>query len=223
MIKCIYLLRSTDEEAYGSFGARMRELGDTLARHPRVQALKYLVTEEAPPRLSIIPFRSGRLAAFSLYQQEREVVPGLQDHPELRGIYLADEAFPVKYDKNWHHGEPTPGICLLTLFRRKPALDYERFLHRWHNGHTPLSLRLHPLWHYCRNVLEEKLHPESEDWDGLVDEYFTSRSALLNPYRFFGNSPLFLFHMWEVYKDVKGFLDYKSTETYLATEYHLKG
>ncbi len=223
MNKHLYLLRGSREEPYESFSRRMRALGEQVARQPEVRALKYVATEETPPALSIIPFRKDRVAAFSVYQDRDDPLAGvLREQSGLKGIYRAEEAFPVAYEKNWPNGNPTPGVCLLTLFRRKPGLDYATFMDRWHHGHTPLSLRLHPLWHYARNVLTEKVHPESEDWDGLVDEYVKTRTELLNPYKFFGNSPLFPYHMWEVYRDVKGFLDYKSTETYLATEYHLK-
>ena len=35
-------------------------------------------------------------------------------------------------------------------------LTQATFMKRWHEGHTPLSLELHPLWNYNRNVVLEK-------------------------------------------------------------------
>jgi hypothetical protein len=95
-------------------------------------------------------------------------------------------------------------------------------LDRWHNSHTPLSLKIHPLWHYNRNVVEEKLSKHSAKWDGVVEEHMRTRSELLNPFKFFGNPLVILQRMIHVYKDTKSFLDYNTIEPYLAKEYFLK-
>jgi len=111
--------------------------------------------------------------------------------------------------KTWQNGEPTPGVCLLTLFHQKPGIDYQTFLHRWHNSHTPLSLKLHPLWNYNRNVVKEKI-TEYRDWyDGIVEEQTRTRAELLNPVKFFGKPHKILQNMLAVYTDTKSFLDYK--------------
>ncbi len=92
---------------------------------------------------------------------------------------LVEEAIPVSYDKNWEDLETTPGICLLTLFKQKKGISYDTFLDRWHNSHTPLSLKIHPLWHYNRNVVNKKLTRDSDNWDGIVDEHMRTKSELL--------------------------------------------
>jgi len=222
MEKHMLLLRGLEGEPRSDFAQRILELARELAAHPEINAAKVVLTEPEIPRFSVIPFQKKQVAALSLYGEEMDGLNSWASAEGYSGHYRVKEAFPVAYQKNWPDGQVTPGICLLTLFRKKPDIDRATFLDRWHNGHTPLSLRLHPLWHYSRNVVEEKRNPESEPWDGIVDEHFRDRRALLNVYRFFGNSPLFPWHMWEVYKDVKGFLDYPSTETYLAQEYVLK-
>ena len=118
--------------------------------------------------------------------------------------------------------EKTPGVCLLTLFRKKKNLDYHEFIDRWHNGHTPLSLKIHPLWHYSRNVVEETEPGSIELYDGIVEEHTRTRKELMNPFKFFGNPIVILPNMLRVYFDVNGFLDYGSVEPYLTQEYILK-
>jgi hypothetical protein len=96
------------------------------------------------------------------------------------------------------------------------------FIHRWHNGHTPLSLKIHPLWNYNRNVVLEKLTNDSKEWDGIVEEHFKIKSDLLNPLKFFGNPIIMVYNMLRVYFDTKSFLDYKTIEPYFATEIWIK-
>jgi len=147
----------------------------------------------------------------------------LSGYEGLRGIYRVEEALPVAYEKSWPDGELTPGVCLLTLFTRKPGLDHATFLNRWHNSHTPLSLRIHPLWHYNRNVVRERLITSSEPWEGIVEEHFRKRSDLVNPFRFFGNPLRIVPNMIEVYNDTRTFLDYNTIETYFVREIIVKG
>ena len=136
--------------------------------------------------------------------------------------FTVEEALPVHYDKTWADGEPTPGVCLFTLFNKRPDLSQETFLDRWHNGHTPLSLKIHPLWNYNRNVVLDQDAQNSENWDGIVEEQFKTRSDLLNPIRFFGHLGIMPYRMWQVYSDTKGFLEYHTIEPYFASEIHLK-
>ena len=101
-------------------------------------------------------------------------------------------------------------------------MDYDTFIDRWHNSHTPLSLRIHPLWNYVRNVVETLLTDQTAPFEGIVEENFKTSSDLLNPFRFFGNPLIILYRMLQVYTDTKAFIDYPSMETYLTTEYHIK-
>jgi len=133
-----------------------------------------------------------------------------------------EEAIPVSYAKTWKDGEPTPGVCLLTLFHKKPGLDQETFINRWHHSHTPLSLRLHPLWNYNRNVVSSAISEGSSWYDGIVEEQFQKPSDLLNPLVFFGPPLKVLLHMYEVLKDTRSFIDMRKIETYLTTEIHFK-
>lgn len=221
MTKEIYLYRGTPDDSSDSFGPRIRTEAAAALDGAAIEALKITVTEGPPPALSVIPFRRDLVAVVSVYGSggwaER-----MQRVDGLAGGYVVEEALPVTYDRNWADGEITPGVCLLTLFRRKPSVDYDTFVDRWHNGHTPLSLRTHPLWHYNRNVVKAWTHEGPVWYDGIVEEHTRTRAGLVNPFRFFGNPLIILYRMLQVYVDVNRFIDYGSIESYLAREYWMR-
>jgi hypothetical protein len=170
--------------------------------------------------LSIIPFRREKVAVLSITRRNNSPLDLVTHTQGYRGGYVVDEAIPVAYKKEWKDRSTTPGACLLTLFHKKPGLDQETFIRRWHEGHTPLSLRLHPLWNYNRNVVNETLSDDSQWYDGIVEEQFQKSSDLLNPLVFFGPPLKVPLHMHEVWKDTRSFIDMKRIETYLASEVH---
>lgn len=222
MEKIIYLVRGTTAEDHNTFSQRILATVKKASEDPVVQGLKVTLTVVVPPRVSVIPFKKARMAAVSAYIKSGHSVEVLDRLSGIAGKYLVDEALPVKYEKTWNDGDPTPGVCLLTLFNQKKSIDYETFINRWHNGHTPLSLRLHPLWNYSRNVVKDRVSGDGEKFDGIVEEQFRTTSELMNPFKFFGNALTAPYHMLEVYLDTISFIDYGSMETYLAKEYVIK-
>jgi hypothetical protein len=219
MQKIIYLLNGSPTESYEDFKNRVFEAVNQVKILENPLILKVVLTEFLPPAISIIPFRKKKIACISVYQHNRSVSVSLCKFPGFSGVYSVTEALPVAYEKSWQDGDPTPGVCLFTLFRQKKGISYDTFIDRWHNSHTPLSLRLHPLWNYSRNVVNERLTPESASWDGIVEEHVRTKSDLLNPFKFFGKPLMILPNMLKVYTDTKAFLDYRTIETYLAIEY----
>ena len=222
MINQIYLVRGDDNETYEAFKDRVGKAVESLADNESVRFLSYTITVEEPPKVSIIPFKKKKITSITVKKQDELPIENLLNLKGFKGAYHVTEALPLAYEKTWADGEKTPGACLLTLFKQKKSIDYKTFLDRWHNSHTPLSLKTHPLWHYNRNVVEEKLSNASAQWDGIVEEHMRTRSELLNPFKFFGNPMVIIPRMIQVYTDTKSFLDYKSIEPYLVTEYHVK-
>lgn len=221
MRKEIYLIRSDAKEDYRQFTDRMLKTAHVIAEIVNPEALKVTLTQGPPPKISVIPFRKSKIAVFSVYKTDNVKIDLLMKSEGFSGAFKVEEAVPVSYEKTWEDGQPTPGICLLTLFHRKPGIDYDNFIHRWHNGHTPLSLKLHPLWNYNRNVVLQTISEDPVWYDGIVEEQTRTRAELLNPFKFFGNALEILGNMMKVYTDTKSFLDYKRIETYLAMEYHI--
>lgn len=220
MQKEIYILDSHLKEDYKSFKNRIFRLSEALIEQYAPETLKTCLTLRRPPFFSIIPFKKEKIAVISLSRKTNSPVDLLTQAEGFRGGYVVEEAIPVAYEKNWEDGSPTPGVCLLTLFHKKPGLDKETFIRRWHEGHTPLSLRLHPLWNYMRNVVSNTVSNESDWYDGIVEEQFQTSSDLLNPCIFFGPPLKVPLHMYQVWMDTRSFIDMKKIETYLCTEYH---
>lgn len=222
MIKTIYILRGSKHESYSDFKRRVFSSISTIESKHAVESIKIVLTENAPPVLSIIPFKKEKIAVISIKSEIEPEIAEIKREKGFVGKYRVTEELPVTYSKSWEDGEATPGICLLTLFRKKKNIDYTLFLDRWHNGHTPLSLKLHPLWNYNRNVVDTNDTSNVENWDGIVEEHFKERSDLLNPFTFFGEARVIIKNMIAVYKDTKSFIDYPTMQPYLAMEYHIK-
>jgi hypothetical protein len=222
MHKEVYILGSIPSEDYKIFRNRIFKLSEKVLDRFGPETLKICLTLKAPPRISIIPFKKKKIAVISIRREEAHPVELIFGSEGYIGSYKVEEALPVSYSKTWNDGEPTPGECLLTLFHRKLSIDQETFIRRWHEGHTPLSLKLHPLWNYNRNVVKSVLTEDSVWYDGIVEEQFQKPSDLLNPIVFFGPLHKVPIHMVQVWMDTMSFIDMRRIETYLATEIHLK-
>jgi hypothetical protein len=222
MQKEIYIIRGLPTEDYKIFRNRILKLSEQVLEQAGPEQLKVSLTLQSPPRLSIIPFKRNKIAVLSVYRENGPVLKTVTEAQGYAGGYVVEEAIPVSYTKNWLDGEQTPGACLLTLFHSKAGIDQLTFISRWHDGHTPLSLKLHPLWNYNRNVVKGVLTESSPWYDGIVEEQVQKASDLLNPFVFFGPPLKVPIHMYQVFMDTRSFIDMRRIETYLASEIHLK-
>ena len=179
MRKEIYLVKGIAKESYDEFSNRIISLSKAISENKNVNSLKVTLTEESPAKISVIPFKKGKIAAISLYSDESGIQDKIVNEPGFSGGYNVEEAIPVAYEKYWYEMQKTPGVCLLTLFQKKKGINWDTFLDRWHNSHTPLSLKIHPLWNYNRNVVNEKITDDSYDWNGIVEEHFRTTSDSL--------------------------------------------
>lgn len=221
MKKTISIIRGGQKESYDDFHTRIKEVLDIIKALETVK-IHYTITLEKPPKLSVIPFSAQKIALISVHSDSFKPGDILKDVDGFAGSFGVTEALPIAYEKDWVDGEPTPGICLLTLFRQKKGIEYDTYLDRWHNGHTPFTLKVHPIYHYNRNVVDEDLGKAPIAYDGIVEEHCMTRKELLDPLKFFTKSGYAMVNMIRTYFDVKSFIDYKSIETYLVQEYHVK-
>lgn len=216
MRKLQLVVRPAASEGHAPFAERVlhRLVPDLLDRDP--PGLKVVATERPPPRPALVPFSRAPVAVISLWD--------LDDPPVAHegfdvDAYEVEEALPVDYERSWPDGEPTPGVNLLTLFNRRRGLDDATFFERWHHGHTPLSLELHPLWAYVRNVVVHA-RDGAPTLDGIVEEQFREPADLLDPRRMYGHGRLWpaLPNMARVGLDILGFMDVRGMEVCYATE-----
>ena len=220
----MYVLRGNGE-SHRAWSDRMRNEVSPRLLDLEPSKLQLTLTEAPPPKLSLFPFKSQPIAIFNVYDDAEDpsrFSDALQDAASSVSGYEVEEAYPVAYDKAWSDGEPTPSPILLTMLHKKGGISSDEFIRRWHDGHTPLSLEIHPLWYYQRNVIREPVTEGADPSDGIVLEACRTRNDLLNPTRFFGGALKMVPNMVRVANDIKGFLDMKKTETFYATEYHLR-
>jgi hypothetical protein len=215
--KWMYVLRG-DGESHQAWSDRMRNEVSQRLLGLEPSKLQLTVTETPPPKLTLFPFKSQPVAIFNVYNDAEDHTrfsEALRSSASSVSGYEVEEAYPVAYDKAWSDGEPTPSPILVTMLRKK-------FTRRWHDGHTPMSLEIHPLWYYQRNVVREAVTDGADPSDGIVLEACRTRGDLLNPTRFFGGALKMVPNMLRIASDINGFLDMSKTETFYATEYHLR-
>lgn len=218
MQKTISIIRGKKDESYDGFHSRIKEIAkEVKALNP--SKFHYTITLEQPPGGSVIPFRKDKIALISVHGVDENAIDFIHKANCFSGTFKVTEALPIAYKKDWADGEATPGVCLLTLFRQNKKIDYDTFMDRWYNGHTPLTLKIHPIYHYNRNQVIEELGEPPVKYDGIVEEHCRTRKELMNPFKFFAKSGFALVNMIKTYFDVKGFIDYKSIETYLVAEF----
>ncbi len=220
MHKSISIIRGFKDESYSDFHSRIKKIIDQIKSFP-THKLHYTITLEVPPNISVIPFSKEKIAMISFTSGGKGLLDTVQKAGGYAGTFYVTEALPIAYAKDWQDGVATPGVCLLTLFRQKKGIDYDTFIERWYNGHTPLTLKIHPIYHYNRNEVTEALGDPPVLYDGIVEEHCRSRKELMNPFKFFAKSGFAPVNMIKTYFDVKSFIDYGSIETYLVTEYHI--
>ncbi len=169
-------------------------------------------THVLPPRVSLVPFRRTPIALVSLRGTEASLAAARAALAKLPGKlegYAVDESVPLERTTRAQ-------ATLITLFKRSPRVDREVFMKRWHDEHTPMTLEIHPVVGYVRNVVRGPILEGSPAWDGIVTEDFEELRDLTT-LRLFGRGPQALYNLVRVGRHVSSFLDLASIETYLAT------
>jgi hypothetical protein len=90
--------------------------------------------------------------------------------------WVVDEALPLAVPYAPPSGEPTPGVRMLTLCRRRPGIARERFARAWREEHTrvALSFTVAPRGYGQDVVVENLVAPGDDDVDGIASFYFES-------------------------------------------------
>lgn len=172
------------------------------------------VTHVLPPRVSLVPFRRTPVALISLTGTEAMLAAARAALAHLPGKlegYAVDESVPVERTE-------AARTTLITLFAKSPRVDRALFERRWHEEHTPMTLEVHPVVGYVKNVVRDVILPSSPPWDGIVTEDFADARDLTT-LRLFGRGPRALYEAVRVGWHVASFLDLGTIETYLATEH----
>lgn len=134
-------------------------------------------------------------------------------------VYEVDEALPLDHERTWPDGEASPGAKQVTLFRRKPGMTDEAFLSYWHEQHTPLAMRIHPLWRYSRCVVRRAVSPGAPTYEGIVELHFRALEDITDPMRLFGGD---VKNVRVIQKDVAQFIDMATISVTVTREHVLR-
>ncbi len=227
MEKIAFLLKSGMSEPLDAFRHRVLD-----AFIPRILAdsnapCKVNLTGVDPPILSITPYRKERVALVSVWEATPSTKPEWANRVRhswdgpCHG-YRVEESIPLSYERTWPAGTQTPGLGLLTLFRARRGIGQDEFIRMWHQGHTPIGMKVHPMWNYVRNVVLAPIVPQSPDLGGIVEEHFRCPEDLLSTPRFFGGITRMIPNMVRVGLDIRKWMDLGSIENYLVTEHWIR-
>lgn len=170
-------------------------------------------TVREPPRVSLVPFRREAVALVSVRGDDGALGRARDALATLPGRlegWSVEESVPVARTL-------AAQATLLTLFRKSPRIDRELFFVRWFGEHTPMTLEIHPVIGYVRNIVLARIVPGSPDLDGIVTEDFAEERDLTT-LRLFGRGPRALLHAIRIGRHVSSFLDLRTIETWLVEE-----
>jgi len=159
-------------------------------------------------------------AMVSVWGIEDSALPQLCQTLDPTGSYAAgyrvSEATPLDYDHKGRHGSRSPGVVQVTCLRRRPGMNRAAFIEHWHRRHTPLALRVHPLWRYGRNVVDEAITRDAPAHEGLVELHFRHAEDLTDVERLYGGDRA---NAQVIAEDVRTFIDMQTIQVTPMSEY----
>lgn len=104
--------------------------------------------------------------------------------------YLVTESVPQSYGDSftWPEGERSPGLSLVTLLDKPPAVSDAEFYRCWHELHRLTTAQCHPFQSYVRNEVVRPLTGSADSappYRGIVTESCNDVQDLLDPHRFY--------------------------------------
>ena len=171
------------------------------------------IRDSAPAFAGVVSFWLGCVDDRPAYE------PILRDSAPRVAGYLVTESVPRDFDRRtWPNGVRSPGVKLISVFEQPARLTREEFIERWHGSHTPLSLEVHPLWRYVRNVVARPLTPGAPSFAGIVEEHVRELADLTDPTRFYGGKENMAANMRRVLDDARSFLDLERVASVVTSE-----
>jgi uncharacterized protein (TIGR02118 family) len=189
MVKLIFLCRRRPDISHARYAELLLDghVPIALRHHPAMRRYVVNVVEESPEGEealdSIGELSFASLADFRnrLYDSDegRKIVE--RDVSGFMGgahAYATTEHVQKTHATRAPLGMRTPGIKLVCPVMRRSGMTHAEFVDHWLARHVPLALRHHPgLIQYVTNVVDERLSPNGEAWDGFAELHFASQQA----------------------------------------------
>jgi uncharacterized protein (TIGR02118 family) len=147
-----------------------------------------------------------------------DVVSQLQLPPGARlvGAYRAEELVRLDYARTWGADEPSPGVSLICLVRRRADVSWQAYSDHWRDNHGPLALRRQPgFWRYVQNHVVERLTDDTPDFDGIGELHFRTAKAVVE--EMFDSAA----GEAEIMEDTYRFMSHQGSTTLPSTEWVL--
>jgi uncharacterized protein (TIGR02118 family) len=190
MVKLIFLCRRRADIAHARYAELLLEghVPIALKHHPRLR--KYVVNIVELTRAGEEELDSIGELSFDSLEDYRD---RLYDSPAGREIVQRDVAGFIgradAYATTEHIqksvtvpgplGGRSAGVKLVCPIRRRESMSHAEFVDHWLHRHAPLALAHHPgLIKYVTNVVDQRLSPGGEDWDGMAELHFASAQDL---------------------------------------------
>lgn len=183
MIKLIFLCRRRPDISHEEYVERLLagHVPLALRHHPSMRRYTVNIVEQSPAALTALD--SIGALWFDRLDDFRE---RLYDSPEGERVVQRDVAGFMgganAYATIEHVqksapaaalGSRTPGIKMIAPLRRRAEMSHAEFVEHWLTRHVPLALEHHPIMtSYVTNVVERRLSPDGEEWDGFAEISF---------------------------------------------------
>jgi hypothetical protein len=237
--KLVYLVWDRPSIDPAAYGERVQQItGELLDLEP--SALWVAVDDagaQIPPPVPVPDDELPIRAAFSIWldaHDRREpfeaVLGGLGVR---RAGYLVTESLLEDYGstpdwpsaRDWPDGDRSPGVCVLTVFDKKPGLDDDTFYGHWYGHQSTMSAAMQPRARYVRNAVARRLTPGAPPLRAIVEEDWPTVEHLTDPFRFFGTTDgdELAENIRVMLDSMKVFCDSTTLRTYTMSEYLVRG
>jgi hypothetical protein len=226
MEKLVYLLWRESSEETDAFARRLvsavgpklcasgaRQVAVNAAHREADLARTVPIRDSGPQFAGLVSFWLGCVDDAPAYEAI------LRDGAARAAGYLVTESVPRDFDqRTWPDGVRSPGVKMISVFEQPARLTRAEFIARWHGSHTPLSLEVHPLWRYVRNVVARRLTDGAPDYAGIVEEHVRELADLTDPARFYGGKDKMAANIQRILADARSFLDLERVMSVVASE-----
>lgn len=238
MEKLVYLVWDRPSIDPAEYGERVHQITEALLELGP-SALSVVVDDadaQIAPPVPVpddeLPIRAAISIWLDAHDQRGPFEAVIAELGVRRAGYLVTESLLEDYGstpdwpttRDWSDGERSPGVCVLTVFDKKPQLDEESFYAHWYGHQSTMSATMQPRIRYVRNTVARRLTPGAPPLRAIVEEGWPTVEHLTDPFRFFGtkDSDELAENIRIMLDSMKVFCDSSTLRTYTMSEYLLR-
>ncbi len=184
MVKLIFLCRRRPDITHERYTDLLLNghVPIALRHHPAMRKYVVNIVEHCPPageeldsvgELTFATLQDYRDRLYDSPEGEQTVSRDVAGFMGGAHAYATTEHVHKSTRRSVPIGKLTPGLKLLCPVKRKAGMGHADFVDHWLHRHVPLALKHHPrLTAYVTNVVDQRLSPTGEEWDGIAELSF---------------------------------------------------